>query len=696
MRLFIAEKPELARAIVAGLGGGNRCDGYFDCGADKVTWCYGHMLKLLEPEDYEPSHGSWTMEALPIVHFPWSRKPADDPERQTQLKIILALLSKASSVVHAGDPDEEGQLLVDEVLAYANNRLPVRRLLVTDNSVNVVRRQLAALRDNAEFSGLSAAAEARYVGDRLYGLNMTRGYTLAANARGYQGVISVGRVQTPILGLVVRRCRENLAHQPVPFFLVDGLFEFGGTRFSARYNIVAGDPLDSEGRLCSPDHVIRIKDEVSGAKAKIVSMVKRRDRTPPPLPYNLLKLQIDASHQFGMKPAVVTSITQVLREKHQLITYNRSECEYLCDEQHAEAPSVLAAIAETTSWFRATVQKADPSMRGRAFNSKRVTAHTAIIPTCSKIDMSLLSNDERCIYGLIARAYVAQFWPHHCAEITEITVDVAGFRFVVRATATKVAGWKTLFDRGFDQAREGSEIEADRDDLSSLFEGQDGRCVSGTVERMYTRPPALYTITSLLSDMTSITKYLRDPRLRELVVDGTDDDPFVGGFGTPATRDAIIKALFDRGYLMERGRTIVATPEGTALYDALPSAAKYPDMTAVWQIQQKAIMAGTYSAETFIRKLVEYIADEIDRLKRDGLQIRQFSPVCQACGRPMRRIGKKHGPGFFWGCTGFAQGCAQTFDDRSGQPAQRRPQPSQRPRRRSSGRVTSVRTRGKH
>jgi len=621
MRLFIAEKPEVARAIVAGLGGGKRRKGYYDCGEDQVTWCYGHMLKLLEPEDYDPRYCKWTMDDLPIVHFPWRRKPIDDPERHAQLKTIQGLLAAASSVVHAGDPDEEGQLLVDEVLAYAGNQLPVLRLLVNDYNTKIVRRQLAALRDNREFAGLSAAAEARCVGDRLYSLNMTRGYTLAARSRGHQGIVSVGRVQTPILGLVVRRCRENSAHRPVAYYVVEGLFSFGGTQFSARYCSAQGEPVDSEGRLSSSDHAMHITDEVRGEAAKILDVVRHGKRTAPPLPYNLLKLQIDASRQFDLKPEEVTAITQVLREKYGLVTYNRSECEYLSEEQHNDAPSVLAAIAQTTPWFRAAVTRADPSLRSRAFDSKKVSAHHAIIPTSATVDVAVLTRDEQRIYALIARAYIAQFWPDHCTEVTEVRVAVSDRRFAASAIATTMVGWKTLFGNEGAYATGASNADDAGDDLRTVWEGQVGICDSVTCERMHTLPPALYTMTSLLSDLTSIAKYIRDSQLRRLLVEKDGNNSEYGGFGTPASRDAIINALFDRDYLTKRGQSIIATPEGEALYDALPTAATHPDMTAVWHVQQKAIMAGTYNVETFVRELVGYIADEIATLKQNGLNI---------------------------------------------------------------------------
>jgi DNA topoisomerase-3 len=314
MRLFIAEKPELAKAIVEGLGGGRRKEGYYDCGNDWVTWCFGHLLHLLDPEDYDERYRIWRMDDLPIAPIPWRKKPA--AAKSAQLRIIIQLLKQADSVVHAGDPDDEGQLLVDEILAYTRCRLPVQRLLINDNNTKVVRKALANLRDNREFASLSAAAEARAVGDQLYGYNLTRAYTLAARKAGYQGVLSVGRVQTPILGLVVRRDREFESHIKSFYYHVTGQFLIQGVAFPARYQVVEGDPVDDKGRLIDQQYAQRIADAVKGQPARILSADTKQKEQPAPLPYNLLKLQTDAARKFGMKPDQVKDITQSLRERH--------------------------------------------------------------------------------------------------------------------------------------------------------------------------------------------------------------------------------------------------------------------------------------------------------------------------------------------------------------------------------------------
>ncbi|HET8844081.1 MAG TPA: DNA topoisomerase 3 [Ktedonobacteraceae bacterium] len=675
MRLFIAEKPELAKAIVEGLGGGRRQEGYYDCGNDYVTWCFGHMLQLLDPEDYDERYATWRMDDLPIAHIPWRKKPA--PAKVAQLRIITRLLKQAESVVHAGDPDEEGQLLVDEILAYAHCRLPVKRLLINDNNTKIVRKALANLRDNREFASLSASAEARSVGDQLYGYNLTRAYTLAARKAGYQGVLSVGRVQTPILGLVVRRDREFETHVKSFYYYVTGQFQIQGLQFPARYQTVEGDPVDDKGRLIDQKYAQSIADAVKGKPAYIVSATTKQKEQSAPLPYNLLKLQTDAARKFGFKPDQVKDITQSLREKRRLITYNRSDCEYLNNEQHADAPAVLAAIAQTAPMLAPASASADPQLKSRAFNSSKVSAHHAIIPTENTADFSTLSQGERKIYTLIARAYVAQFWPKHQYDQTTVLVEVEGRRFACRSNITTRPGWLALYKS--DLSSEGLQAEENELvlalDIRALQTGQRGVCTDATADQLETKPRPLYTTATLLTDLTRVAKYIRDEHLRTVLQEkDKSKEGEHGGIGTPATRDSILATLFERGYLAEQGKTIVSTPTGRHFYDALPDQARYPDMTALWHEQQKAIQAGERDAASFIQELMEYITGEIGGVKEHGIGItvQGQGPVCPQCQKPLRRI--KGSKGFFWGCTGFAEGCTFSCPDKRG-----RPMPKEKP-----------------
>jgi len=665
--VVIAEKPDLAKAIAEGLGGGSRQDGYIDCGRHYVTWVFGHMLELEAPET------PWTMAELPISFIPWSKKPS--PDKMKQLRIIRDLLKPAKGIIHAGDPDDEGQLLVDEVIEWAGSRLPVQRVLINDYNLKLVQRALSTMRDNREFAGMSAAAEARGVGDLLYGVNMTRAYTLAAQAKGYQGVLSVGRVQTPILGLVVRRDREFEAHTKGYYYTVTGQFQIGENAFPARYQIVDGDPVDDKGRLSDQAHARAIAAAVHGKPAKVISIASNAKEASPPLPYNLLKLQTDASRKFGMKPDQVKEVTQALREKYRLITYNRSDSEYLSDEQHADAAGVLAAIGETAPMLAAPVKRADPAIKSRAFNTAKVSAHHAIIPTEATADLSKLSDAEQKIYLLIARAYVAQFWPTHQYDQTDIVMEVEGRRFTARSNITTRPGWTILYKNDAGNEDLAGDEDAIALDLRAIVTGQAGTCTSASADQQETKPKPLYTMATLLTDLTRVAKYVRDDRLRKLLIEKDKDKAGEhGGIGTPATRDGIIATLFDRGFLIEKGKNIVSTPQARDFYDALPDQAKYPDMTAIWHEQQRAIASGSKDAQSFVQTLADYVAREVASVKENGLAIKTDAPPCPLCSKPLRRVKGKNG--HFWSCTGYAEGCKFTAEDKAGKPVLTKKEPA--------------------
>lgn len=669
MRVFIAEKPELAKAIVEGLGGGKRVDGYFECpNGDVVTWCFGHMLRLMDPEEHDPKYGRWSLADLPIPMSPWKKAPIDRKGSAQQLKIIIDLIKRADSVVHAGDPDEEGQLLVDEILEHVKYRKPVKRLLINDNNTKVVKKALAAMRDNAEFANLSAAAEARAVGDQIYGYNMTRTYTLVAQKAGYQGTLNVGRVQTPILGMVVRRTRNFRDHKKASYFVVTGHFAISGVGFPAKYVVADGDPVDEKRRLIDETNAKAIASAAKGANARIIEAKTRSLEQPPPLPYNLLKLQADASKKYGIKPDETKDITQSLREKHRLITYNRSDCQYLSDEQHGDAPGVLAAIAGTTrDVMTDAVKGANATLKSRAFDSSKVSAHHAIIPTETVGSLSALTDSERKVYLLIARAYLAQFYPSRKYDQTVVLVEANGKRFTTTANFTTSRGWTALY--GADDADEGESAPDEITmDLRSLRTGDAGMCKDASVERKETKPQPLYTLSSLMLDLPSVAKYIKDERLRKLLVEkdkGKEGEH--GGIGTPATRDTIIKNLIDRGFLVEKGKNIISSEMAEKFYDVLPDQAKYPDMTALWHEQQNEIRSGKLTTASFVSGLSKAVADEVGRVVKDGLNIGIDTHACPKCGSALRRIKRKDG-GFFWGCTARDEGCTYACNDMGGAP----------------------------
>lgn len=673
-RLFIAEKPELAEAICAGLGNktGSKSDGYYTCGNDIVTWCYGHMLRLSDPEEYDQKYSKWNLDDLPFSFIPWQKMISDD--KQKQVKIIFNLVNSVDAVVNAGDPDDEGQLLVDELLEFCGNTKPVYRVLINDFNLKLVQKALANIRPNSEFQYMSAAAEARSVGDQLYGYNMTRGYTLKARSSGFDGVLSVGRVQTPILGLVVRRCREFKAHKQAFYYNVSARFDITGCQFNGRYQIIDTDQVDDKKRLISAEQAQKIVDDVKGKQAKVISAKTTQKETPPVLPYNLLKLQADASRKYGYKPDKVKEITQALREKHQLITYNRSDCEYLSDEQHEDAPGVLAAILETAPIFAQVIQKADPVIKSRAFNSSKVSAHHAIIPTEGTADFSRLSEAEQRIYLLIARAYIAQFFPNMKYDETEIYIECEQHKFKTVSNVVTDLGWKKLYKNDADNDDIKENDEAESVDLRQVQNNSFGVCIDASSEKKATKPQPLYTIATLLKDLTRVAKYVRDPELKKILVEkdkGKEGEN--GGIGTPATRDSIIAGLLNRGFIVEEGKNLIASEVGEKLYDALPDSAKFPDMTAIWHDQQKTLK-NKDDVVNFVRGLMEFISTEIEAVKNSSLSVVK-QHECPGCKMYyLKRITPK-GKDAFWACSD-RDNCGYTAPDAGGLPGKPKPKPA--------------------
>lgn len=694
MKLFIAEKPDLAKAIVTGLGGGFvRKDGYYQhpITVDTVTWCYGHMLALKDPEDIDSKYQYWNMEQLPIPPFlPVQRKIPKDKVKQ--VKIIKELVGRATTIVNAGDPDEEGQLLVDELLRFVGNRKPVMRVLINDNTPAVVQKALANLRPNSEFEHLGWKAESRTIADQLFGVNMSRVYSLTEQAKtGKHETLHIGRVQTPVMGLVVRRDREHFSHKKSFYYTIAGDFVVNGVVFTAKYQPKDTDPTDDKGRLIDKAFAQNLANLLCNQFAKILVATTTSKANPAPLPYNLIKLQGDASRLHGISAKHTDQITQSLREKHHLITYNRSDCQYLSDEQFADVGAVLSGIMGTLPKSQGVCQKSNQAQKGRAFNSAKVSAHHAIIPTQTSVNWDNLTQDEQNIYKLIARSYIAQFYPPYEYDETKIILDVivdgTPYQFSATARFDKALGWKRLYHS--DPANE--EVATDEDtqltDLRSLVSGMNGQSKQVISHECETKPKPLYTEETLLKDLTQVAKYVKDRNLAKALKDKDKDKKGEhGGIGTPATRATIMDKLFDNGYLEYKGKSVISTKKAQDLYDKLDDIVRFPDMTAVWHEQQKEIK-NQDDVHAFINGLQQsFITPLIERLKvgyvppapkpKEDLS---GNPPCPKCGRPLKlAMSKFKNGGFYWGCTGWndkQNPCNHSMDDKDGVPVERPPKP---------------------
>ena len=596
MRLFIAEKPSLARAIAQALPlPHRRYREHLQCGdGNIVAWCAGHILEPVMPEHYDRRYARWTLEDLPIIPREWKLRASVPP----LVSSIKMLLRGASRVVHAGDPDREGQLLVDEVLDFLGYAGPVDRILIRDTNPDAVARALAAMEPNAKYRPLGVAALARQRADWLYGINMTRAYSLLGQAAGYdRRVLSVGRVQTPLLGLIARRDAAIEAFRPTPYYVVTAVARTrAGAALPVRWEPAGlGAPdVDESGRLVREETAARMAATLRSAEGRVFSVGRKGHVEAPPLPYSLADLQIDAARRLGLSGKQVLDACQALYETHRLTTYPRSDCSHLPEGHLAEAREVLAAIGSSSPELALLVAEADPSLRSRAWNDSKVTAHHAIIPT-REIGVAVVGPTEWSVYDLIARRYACQFLPPHEYAQTRIDLDVGGQRLVATGRETLALGWRV--------ALPGVESEDDQKEgpLPALEPGDVVTLPQVDVSRRQVEPPKAFTDASLMQAMVNVAAHVEDPRVKALLAEAD-------GIGTPATRGGIIETLFERGYVERRGKSIVTTPIGRALVASLPAAATAPDMTAEWEAAMRAIAGGSETMDRFLATTTTQLA----------------------------------------------------------------------------------------
>ncbi|WP_027709546.1 DNA topoisomerase III [Zooshikella ganghwensis] len=641
MRLFIAEKPSLGRAIADVLPKPHqKGEGYIQVGnGDYVSWCIGHLLEQAQPDVYDPAYKQWKLEHLPIIPSQWQLVPKANTKKQ--LSVLRKLIKQADHIIHAGDPDREGQILVDEVINFigipATKRSTIQRCLISDLNPNSVRKSLASLRDNKDFIPLATSALARARADWLYGINMSRVCSIQGRKAGYQGVLSVGRVQTPLLGLVVRRDLEIEHFVSKPYYEVFALLETQkGEQFRAKWQpSEACQPYqDEEGRVISKKLAENVVKRITDQPGLITAATNKRKQQAAPLPYNLSALQIDAAKRYGLNAQQVLNTCQDLYEKHKLITYPRSDCRYLPKEHLIQINTVTAAISHVCETLRTATNEADLSLKSKAWNDKKVEAHHAIIPTERKLDPSRLAKSELQIYELIAKQYLAQFYPAWQYDDRKIEVEISGGKFVATARQTVDLGWKKLFIKNNEKTsdklnnqnnlnEQGSEIkegettydQETQQKLPNLKKGDIVQCLQGELAERMTQPPKPFTDATLLSAMTGIARFVKDPEIKKILRE-TD------GLGTEATRAGIIELLFKRQFLTRQGKQIRSTETGRQLIESLPEVATTPDMTAHWESQLTSIS----NKETSYQRFMEPMTNTLHQLIMQ-VNVKAFEPL---------------------------------------------------------------------
>ncbi|HEB93146.1 MAG TPA: DNA topoisomerase III [Gammaproteobacteria bacterium] len=668
--LYLCEKPSQARDIARVLGATRRAEGTLTGKDVIVTWCIGHLLEMAPPDRYDPALKPWRFDTLPILpDGPLGGWRMDvTPRGKKQFAVIQSGLKRAGRVVIATDADREGEVIAREILERCHWQGPISRLWLSALDDASIRKALKALRPGDATEPLYQAGLARARADWLVGMNLTRAYTLRERHRGGDDLLSVGRVQTPTLKLVVDRDRAIEQFKPVPYFVLIGRFSTPSGAFRATW---APDPattrhVDAEGR-CLDQRLVEdvarrlLSRQADGQPGRIDTAQTERRQEPPPLPFSLSSLQQTASKRWGLSPQKVLDAAQSLYETHKATTYPRTDCNYLPFSQHGEAGNILASLAQSDPRLTPLAQRADATLRSRCWNDKKITAHHAIIPTAAVVDVQALSDVEFKLYDIIRRHYLAQFYPPCEYDQTVIEVLMDGERFRTTGRVPRVEGWRAVLG--------GAAAPGDKEaSLPAVEAGQPARLDHTEIENKTTKPPPRFTEGTLIQAMKTVGRTVTDPRLKAVLKE-------TAGIGTEATRASILETLIERAYLVRQKKNLVSTPLGRALIDAVPDTVKDPATTAVWEQQLDAIARGKGDLAGFVQAQAAQIQQLIDALRaQPPAEPATAGPPCPACGKPLRlRRARRPKPGTngkFWGCSAYPD-CTTTVPDDNGKPGVR-------------------------
>lgn len=655
-----------------------------------VTWCIGHLLEQAKPEHYNPNLRSWDLRLLPVCPDKWHM----DVKASTadQFKSVQVALKQATEVVIATDADREGEVIARSMLDHLGYRGPVRRLWLGALDSASVKKALAALLPSEKTLPMYFSGMGRARADWLTGMNMTMALTSAFGAGGRDGVLHCGRVQTPVLALVVRRERLILNFKPKTHYVLAVSFEMQGTTVPMNWRVPVGK-LDADGNCVDKAFVESVAQKIALKSGRLTKVTTTPERELAPLPYSLDSLQQEASARFGLKVQAVLDACQALYEKHKATTYPRTDCEYLPVSMFGDVPGVLNALVKVDPRMAKLVGLASLGKPGRAFNDKKVTAHHAIVPTGNLgVRLNDMTQVERLVYDLVRRRYLAQFLGDFLFNKTVIEVLCEGETFDKTGKMPTSQGWKRV-----NEGMEGDEVKAT---ASAAIKSKAGevvepevvlppvklgdQCINRRAETVVTKtkPPKRFTEGTLLAAMESVDKIIDDPRLKKIM-----QTKEKAGIGTGATRAGIVEGLFKRDYIANNKRQIVPTDKGNSLIDIIEKMAPEladPVMTAQWEDQLMQIEAGKADLVQFERDLGDWLRQLIDKIRSQAAsrpartallsqasaQAQPTGPVyaCELCKRPMRQ--RTGSAGLFWGCTGYPD-CRQTLPDFGGKPAAR-------------------------
>lgn len=630
MKLCIAEKPSVAREIAHVIGAKNRQDGFFEGNGYRVTWTFGHFCQLRDPEDYNPAWKRWSLHDLPMLPPTFDIKLMSDEGVRKQFGIIERLLKDATEVINCGDAGQEGEVIQRWVLRAARYRGPVRRLWISSLTEAAIRDGFNKLRDAAEFDRLYEAGKSRAVGDWLLGLNATRLFTLKYAPPGQ--VLSVGRVQTPTLAMVVQRWREIQNFKPETYWELKTLYR----------DISFGSIAQPNGRFEREEEAAAALAQVTGHPLTVTDVETKRATEAPPRLYDLTSLQVEANQKLNLSADDALRTVQALYEK-KLVTYPRVDTTFLPNDVYGQVPGILRGLSARYGEFTQALLAQPIRKTGRVFNDTKVTDHHAIIPTGAQ--PGGLGGAEGGMYDLIARRFLAALSPDCVVSNTTVLADANGHPFRVRGRQVLEPGWRAVYGGVADDAdpgarkkkpaRKAADVLADKGgdgptDEESLtvlpiFQQGESGPHQPALERKQTQPPKPYTEATLLRAMETAGRQIDDEDLKQALKEN--------GIGRPSTRAAILETLFRRTYLRRQGKQVLPTETGIALIDLIHNPTlKSAELTGQWERKLRGIEAGDVPADQFLGELRGLVSELVRQVTLDNRPTRTIPPVAKNPG----------------------------------------------------------------
>ena len=644
--LVLAEKPSVARDIARVLGAKRSADGFIEGDKYVITWALGHLVTLADPDAYDDKYKAWRLEDLPML--PEKMKLVVIKQTSKQFRTVSKLMGRADidRLIIATDAGREGELVARWIMMKAHFKKPAFRLWISSQTDRAIKEGFSKLKPAREYDNLYYSAQARAEADWLVGLNVTRALTCRFNAQ-----LSAGRVQTPTLALIVQREEEILAFKPKDFFTLQAVLKgFSATFRDGKNNTRFSDRAFVEG----------IQKSLTGKNATVSKLEKSAKKQAPPAAYDLTELQRDANKKFGYSAKQTLSLMQSLYERHKVLTYPRTDSRYITDDIVATIPERLRAIAQGPYQKAAMTLYRKPLCVKYIVNNAKVTDHHAIIPTEQPANFSKLTFDERNIYDLVVKRFLAVLSEPCEYDEVKVTLNIGQKNFYARGKSMKKSGWREVYGSSSEDEDEDAEIKSQS--LPELREGMTLPVLNTKIITGKTRPPARYTEATLLSAMENPSKQIEDKKLKAII-------ETTSGLGTPATRADIIEKLFDNFSIERVGKEIHPTAKGKQLIKIVPPDLKSATLTAQWEQQLQNISRGTASMKKFIGEMREYASELVSTVIASNAQYTHDNMTkekCPVCGKYLLEVNGKKGKLLV--CQdrecGFRKGLTQTTNAR--------------------------------